>query len=168
MKTDYAMDEMQKRTKSWVGVSDVTDNKLLWRQLVAELAGTFLLVAVGVASCVAMNGESAYRVVSIALAFGLIVASVVQVRGLIFSHFDDPLICHRISDRSVTRYVCYSDCRWSLPARRRRQKGVAETRVNATGASASTTVAVAQPTAFARPLFPFRGGSKGSEMTRLV
>ncbi|XP_026323708.1 aquaporin AQPAe.a isoform X2 [Hyposmocoma kahamanoa] len=78
MKTDYAMDEMQKRTSSIVGLSDVTDNRLIWRQLVAELVGTFLLTSIGVAACISLSVESAPQTTSIALAFGLLVASIVQ------------------------------------------------------------------------------------------
>ncbi|CAG9110054.1 unnamed protein product [Plutella xylostella] len=78
MKTDYAMDEMQKRTSSLLGLSDVTDNKLIWRQLVAELLGSFLLAAVGVAACIAVTDAAAPQVTSIALCFGLLVATIVQ------------------------------------------------------------------------------------------
>ncbi|XP_072935218.1 aquaporin AQPAe.a isoform X2 [Epargyreus clarus] len=77
MKTDYAMDEMQKKTNSIIGVSDVVDNKMLWRQLVAELLGTFLLTSIGVAACITI-GTNAPAVASIALCFGLLVASIVQ------------------------------------------------------------------------------------------
>uniref|UniRef100_A0A2H1V5Y7 SFRICE_014511 n=1 Tax=Spodoptera frugiperda TaxID=7108 RepID=A0A2H1V5Y7_SPOFR len=79
MKTDYAMDEMQKRTSSIIGLSDVTDNKLIWRQLVAELVGTFVLVSIGVASCITISSTNAPQVTSIALCFGLLVGSIVQV-----------------------------------------------------------------------------------------
>ncbi|CAF4836199.1 unnamed protein product [Pieris macdunnoughi] len=78
MKTDYAMDEMQKRTSSIIGLSDVTDNKLIWRQLIAELLGTFLLTSIGVAACIAITESNAPKVTSIALAFGLLVGSIVQ------------------------------------------------------------------------------------------
>ncbi|KAJ2946625.1 hypothetical protein O0L34_g12682 [Tuta absoluta] len=78
MKTDYAMDEMQKRTSSIIGLNDVTDNKLIWRQLIAELVGTFLLTSIGVAACVTINESNAPKVTSIALCFGLIVGSIVQ------------------------------------------------------------------------------------------
>ncbi|PZC74946.1 hypothetical protein B5X24_HaOG206879 [Helicoverpa armigera] len=78
MKTDYAMDEMQKRTSSILGLSDVTDNKLIWRQLIAELAGTFILVSIGVASCISLSTANAPQTTSIALCFGLLVGSIVQ------------------------------------------------------------------------------------------
>ncbi|KPJ06651.1 Aquaporin [Papilio machaon] len=79
MKTDYAMDEVQKRTTSIIGVSDITDNKLIWRQVIAELVGTFLLTSIGVASCIAISESNAPKVTSIALCFGLLVGSIVQV-----------------------------------------------------------------------------------------
>ncbi|XP_038208926.1 aquaporin AQPAe.a isoform X2 [Zerene cesonia] len=78
MKTDYAMDDMQKRTSSVIGLSDVTDNKLIWRQLLAELMGTFLLTSIGVAACIAISDSNVPQVTSIALCFGLLVASIVQ------------------------------------------------------------------------------------------
>ncbi|CAH2100284.1 unnamed protein product [Euphydryas editha] len=87
MKTDYPMDEMQKRTSSIVGLSDVTDNKLIWRQLVAELMGTFLLTSIGVASCIAITASSAPANTSIALCFGLLVGSIVQVYSLAYDVF---------------------------------------------------------------------------------
>lgn len=66
-------------TSSLLGLSDVTDNKLIWRQLVAELLGSFLLAAVGVAACIAVTDAAAPQVTSIALCFGLLVATIVQV-----------------------------------------------------------------------------------------
>ncbi|KOB68913.1 Drip protein [Operophtera brumata] len=87
MKTDYAMDEVQKKTNSFLGVSDLTDNKLIWRQLVAELVGTFLLVAIGVASCITINAGSSPQTTSIAICFGLLVGSIVLLE--IFICIDD-------------------------------------------------------------------------------
>ncbi|XP_045505123.1 aquaporin AQPAe.a isoform X2 [Colias croceus] len=65
-------------TSSIIGLADVTDNKLIWRQLLAELMGTFLLTSVGVAACIAISASNAPQVTSIALCFGLLVASIVQ------------------------------------------------------------------------------------------
>ncbi|XP_022123792.2 aquaporin AQPAe.a isoform X2 [Pieris rapae] len=65
-------------TSSIIGLSDVTDNKLIWRQLIAELLGTFLLTSIGVAACIAITESNAPHVTSIALAFGLLVGSIVQ------------------------------------------------------------------------------------------
>lgn len=66
-------------TTSIIGLSDVTENKLIWRQVVAELVGTFLLTSIGVASCIAITESNAPHVTSIALCFGLLVGSIVQV-----------------------------------------------------------------------------------------
>ncbi|XP_034841297.1 aquaporin AQPAe.a isoform X2 [Maniola hyperantus] len=92
MKTDYPMDEMHKRTSSIIGLSDVTDNKLLWRQLVAELLGTFLLTSIGVAACIAIENADAPVVTSIALCFGLLVGSIVQGIGHVSGGHINPAV----------------------------------------------------------------------------
>nr|AFC34081.1 aquaporin-1 variant A [Chilo suppressalis]AFC34082.1 aquaporin-1 variant B [Chilo suppressalis] len=92
MKTDYAVDEMQKRTSSIIGLSDVTDNKLIWRQLVAELMGTFVLTSLGVAACIAINQSQAPQTTSIALAFGLLVGSIVQAIGHVSGGHINPAV----------------------------------------------------------------------------
>ncbi|KAL0850473.1 hypothetical protein ABMA28_012270 [Loxostege sticticalis] len=92
MKTDYAMDEMQKKTGSILGLSDITENKLLWRQLVAELLGTFILVAIGCAACIAIVESNAPKTTSIALAFGLLVGSIVQVIGHVSGGHINPAV----------------------------------------------------------------------------
>ncbi|XP_041974089.1 aquaporin AQPAe.a-like isoform X2 [Aricia agestis] len=92
MKTDYPMDEMQKRTTSIIGLSDVTDNKLIWRQLVAELLGTFFLTSIGVASCITISEGNAPQVTSIALCFGLLVGSIVQGIGHVSGGHINPAV----------------------------------------------------------------------------
>nr|UQZ09753.1 aquaporin [Agriphila aeneociliella] len=92
MKTDYAVDEMQKRTSSILGLSEVTDNKLIWRQLVAELLGTFLLTSLGVAACIAITDAQAPKTTSIALAFGLLVAAIVQAIGHVSGGHINPAV----------------------------------------------------------------------------
>ncbi|XP_013183391.1 aquaporin AQPAn.G isoform X2 [Amyelois transitella] len=92
MKTDYAMDEMQKRTSSIVGLSDVTDNKLIWRQLVAELLGTFLLTSIGVAACITVSASAAPHTTSIALCFGLLVGTIVQAIGHVSGGHINPAV----------------------------------------------------------------------------
>ncbi|XP_028033440.1 aquaporin AQPAe.a isoform X2 [Bombyx mandarina] len=92
MKTDYAMDEMQKKTSSIIGLSDVTDNKLIWRQLVAELVGTFLLTSIGVAACITINASTAPHTTSIALCFGLLVGSIVQGIGHVSGGHINPAV----------------------------------------------------------------------------
>lgn len=78
MKQFFKIDNFFAGTSSVLGLADVTDNKLIWRQLIAELLGTFILTAVGVASCIAFE-KFEPTVISIAICFGLIVATVVQV-----------------------------------------------------------------------------------------
>ncbi|XP_037300778.1 aquaporin AQPAe.a isoform X3 [Manduca sexta] len=92
MKTDYAMDDMQKRTTSFIGLSEVTDNKLIWRQLIAELAGTFLLTSIGVASCITIAESNVPQTVTIALCFGLLVASIVQAIGHVSGGHINPAV----------------------------------------------------------------------------
>ncbi|XP_030759039.1 aquaporin AQPAe.a isoform X2 [Sitophilus oryzae] len=61
---------------SIVGISDITEGKGLWKALIAEFLGTFILVAVGCGSCI-----GAATTVQIALTFGLTVAALVQAIG---------------------------------------------------------------------------------------
>ncbi|XP_030759041.1 aquaporin AQPAe.a isoform X3 [Sitophilus oryzae] len=61
---------------SIVGISDITEGKGLWKALVAEFLGTFILVAVGCGSCIGSP-----TTVQIALTFGLTVAALVQAIG---------------------------------------------------------------------------------------
>ncbi|XP_046968779.1 aquaporin AQPAe.a-like isoform X1 [Vanessa cardui] len=79
-------------TSSIIGLSDITDNKLIWRQLVAELVGTFLLTSIGVASCIAITESNAPIVTSIALCFGLLVGSIVQGIGHVSGGHINPAV----------------------------------------------------------------------------
>ncbi|XP_039765584.1 aquaporin AQPAe.a isoform X1 [Pararge aegeria] len=79
-------------TSSLIGLSDVTDNKLFWRQLVAELLGTFLLTSIGVAACIAIENAEAPKVTSIALCFGLLVGSIVQGIGHVSGGHINPAV----------------------------------------------------------------------------
>lgn len=65
-----------------VGVSDITENKKIWRILFGEMIGTFLLVVIGVGSCVGSVDWSP-TVPQIALTFGLTVATLAQVCNII-------------------------------------------------------------------------------------
>ncbi|XP_028169376.1 aquaporin AQPAn.G isoform X3 [Ostrinia furnacalis] len=80
------------KTGSILGLSDITENKLLWRQLVAELLGTFVLVSIGVASCIAIVEANAPKVTTIALAFGLLVGSIVQAIGHVSGGHINPAV----------------------------------------------------------------------------
>lgn len=62
---------------SIIGMSDITDNKSIWKMLIAECLGTLVLVYVGCGSCISVSQPSTY--VQIALTFGLTVATVAQV-----------------------------------------------------------------------------------------
>jgi len=80
------------KTSSIIGLSDVTDNKLIWRQLIAELAGTFLLTSIGVASCITINADNSPHTTSIALCFGLLVGSIVQGIGHVSGGHINPAV----------------------------------------------------------------------------
>ncbi|XP_005186069.1 aquaporin isoform X2 [Musca domestica] len=64
----------------FVGISDITDNKKIWRVLFGEMIGTFLLIVIGVGSCVDFEDWSP-SVPQIALTFGLTVATLAQTFG---------------------------------------------------------------------------------------
>ncbi|XP_055377698.1 aquaporin AQPAe.a isoform X2 [Condylostylus longicornis] len=63
--------------KRFFGVSDITDNHNIWRILLAELIGTFLLVFIGVVSTIPEEKS----VPQIAFTFGLVVATLAQAIG---------------------------------------------------------------------------------------
>ena len=60
-----------------LGVEELTDSHKIWRMLCAEFLGTFFLVMVGCGSIVYANND--VLVVQVALAFGFIIAAMVQV-----------------------------------------------------------------------------------------
>ena len=62
----------------FVGVSDITENKKIWRMLMGEMVGTFFLVVIGVGACTG-TGTDAPTVPQIAFTFGLTVATLAQV-----------------------------------------------------------------------------------------
>lgn len=65
--------------KQIVGVSDITENRNIWRMLVAEFLGTFFLVAIGIGSTTGWTDYSP-TLTQIAFTFGLVVATLAQVR----------------------------------------------------------------------------------------
>lgn len=67
--------------KEIIGVQEITDNRNIWRMLVAEFIGTLLLVSVGIASTTGF-GDDKPSVPHIALCFGLVVATLAQVSPL--------------------------------------------------------------------------------------
>lgn len=62
-------------TDGVLGLSEVTENKLIWRMVVAEFLGTLLLVLIGCGSIVL--GETNF--LRIGLTFGLTIATLAQV-----------------------------------------------------------------------------------------
>lgn len=65
--------------KEIVGIQDITDNRNIWRMLIAEFLGTLLLVMIGIGSATAWPGTGGATMVQIALTFGLVVATLAQV-----------------------------------------------------------------------------------------
>lgn len=68
-----------------IGVSDITNNRKIWKILLAEFLGTFFLVSIGIASTTtAWKLSYAPSMVQIALTFGLVVATLAQVNIITF------------------------------------------------------------------------------------
>lgn len=65
--------------KEIVGVQDITDNRNIWRMLIAEFLGTLLLVSIGIASTTGWGDDYKPTITQIALTFGLVVATLAQV-----------------------------------------------------------------------------------------
>ncbi|KAF5299342.1 hypothetical protein FQA39_LY02515 [Lamprigera yunnana] len=63
---------------SIIGLSDITENRHIWRMLLAEFVGTFILVYIGCGSIIENDHPSN---VQIALTFGLVVATMAQCLG---------------------------------------------------------------------------------------
>ncbi|XP_072384786.1 aquaporin AQPAe.a isoform X2 [Diabrotica undecimpunctata] len=62
----------------FLGVSEFTKNKNIWKALLAECLGTFILVFIGCGSCVNIVANDGGAFIKIAFAFGLTIATVVQ------------------------------------------------------------------------------------------
>ncbi|CAH1134308.1 unnamed protein product [Ceutorhynchus assimilis] len=80
------------RSNSIIGVNEFTDNRALWKMLLAEFLGTLLLVAVGCGSCINMSGYLDTPIVQIALTFGLMVATIVQAIGHVSGGHINPAV----------------------------------------------------------------------------
>lgn len=77
LKFDYIVFAGLKRV---IGVADITDNRNIWRILLAECLGTLLLVAIGIGSTTGgFDATYTPSVPQIAFTFGLLVATIAQV-----------------------------------------------------------------------------------------
>lgn len=81
------MAEKGSANDSIIGLNEITENKKLWKMLVAEFVGTLLLVAVGVGACLGSPS-----IVQIALTFGLTVATIVQAIGHVSGGHINPAV----------------------------------------------------------------------------
>ncbi|XP_061392319.1 aquaporin [Musca vetustissima] len=92
-----------------VGVKDITDNKKIWRQLLAELIGTFFLVVIGVGSCTG-GSEWSPSIPQIAFTFGLTVATLAQAIGHISGCHINPAVTLGfliVGEMSILKSVLY-------------------------------------------------------------
>lgn len=108
-----------------IGVSDITNNRKIWKILLAEFLGTFFLVSVGVASTTAA-WDVGYKpsMVQIAFTFGLVVATIAQVNKstklcIFFSRNIDEifhLICRSLSHTiiSMIYFIRWGSCWFRL------------------------------------------------------
>ncbi|KAK4881158.1 hypothetical protein RN001_004477 [Aquatica leii] len=73
-----AKDISDSGAKSIIGLSEITDNHQIWKMLLAEFLGTFILVYIGCGSVISIDSPTHTQ---IALTFGLTVATLAQSLG---------------------------------------------------------------------------------------
>ncbi|XP_049308215.1 aquaporin isoform X1 [Bactrocera dorsalis] len=105
----FTADRISEDIPKIIGVSDITENKKIWRALIGEFLGTFFLVAIGVGSC---TGGDAYTpsVPQIAFCFGLVVATMALGLGHISGCHINPAVTVGflvVGEMSILKSVLY-------------------------------------------------------------
>jgi len=74
------------------GLSEIAKDRNVWKALLAELLATMLLVFIGCGTCVQVGKSSPALIIEISLAFGIIVATLVQALGHISGGHMNPAV----------------------------------------------------------------------------